>query len=213
MNSPAARLLAVALLGLLPSVARAELRPGLDVGPSVVWTAYDEKLPIWRTGDRIDVSGGITAELDLGTRFGLVSGIRYAGLGTHIDLETTDGSGDLDLHQRYLVVPLWLRFDAPSLGGVFLQAGPEVGYLLSASMEVEEPLPGGQVSERKETVTGELKRSNLSLSGGIGMRRSLGTRSLEFVVRYSRGMVDVAEDEEWFSNWKTRELNLALGLR
>jgi hypothetical protein len=202
----------VLLLALLPATARAEFRPGIDFGPSIVWTAYDEKLPEWTTGDRIDFSGGITGEVDLGTRFGLLSGLRYSGLGNHIEVETLSGPGEAEIFQRYLVVPLWLRYDA-GLGGLFLQAGPEVGYLLSARATSEQPLPGGGVVETDDSVTDVMKRSNVSLSGGIGVRRSLGERSLEFVLRYSRGLTDVAEDEEWFSNWKTRELHLGFGLR
>src|SRR5688500_4362848 len=200
-------------LYLLPAAAHAEFRPGFDFGRSIVSTAYDEKLPEWTTGDRIDFSGGVTGEVDLGARFGLVTGLRYSGLGNHIDVETSSGTGEAEIHQRYLVVPLWLRFDPPELGGFFLQAGPEAGYLLSARATSEVPLPGGGVQETDDTVTDDLKRSNFSLSGGIGVRRSLGERSLEFVLRYSRGLTDVAEDEEWFSNWKTRELHLGFGLR
>jgi hypothetical protein len=200
-------------LALGPATARGEVRPGIDFGPSVVWTAYDEKLPVWTTGDRIDFSGGVTGEVGLGPRFGLVSGLRYSGLGNHIDVEFPEGTGEAEIHQRYLVVPVWLRYDFPSLGGLFLQAGPEVGYLLSARVTSEAPMPGGAVLETDDSVTDDMKRSNVSLSGGVGVRRSLGERSLEFVLRYSRGMTDVAEDEEWFSNWKTREIHVGLGLR
>lgn len=212
MRSPARLTVFVLLLVVPPATARAEFRPGIDFGPSVVWTAYDEKLPEWTTGDRIDFSGGITGEADLGTRFGLVSGLRYSGLGNHIDVATLDGPGEAEIHQRYLVVPLWLRYDA-GMGGLFLQAGPEVGYLLSARATSEQPLPGGGAIETDDSVTDVMKRSNVSLSGGVGVRRSLGERSLEFVLRYSRGLTDVAEDAEWFSNWKTRELHVGLGLR
>lgn len=203
----------VGLLGvvvaLAPSPVQADVRFGADVGPSIVWTAYDEKLPEWETGNRIDVSGGVTALIGVADRFGIVTGLRYSGLGTHIDVTTIEGDGQVETHQHYLVVPAWLRYDTPGENGIFLQAGAEVGYLLSASISTELPFQ----PELDEEVTGDLERTNVSLGGGFGVRQPLGDRSLEFTLRYSRGLTGVAKEERWFSDWKTRELHLSLGVR
>lgn len=198
---------------LLAPAARAEVRFGIDAGPSIVWTGYDEKLPSWDTGNRIDVSGGVTAKIGIDESFSVVTGLRYSGLGTHIDVTSIEGDveGDVDLHQHYLVVPAWFRYDLARERGLFLQIGVEGGYLLSGSESTEIP----PFEETSESITDQLERTNFSLAGGIGVRQPFadGERELEFTLRYARGLTGVAKEEDWFSDWKTREIHLSLGVR
>ena len=209
----------LAALGVLlpfvaPARARADVQFGVDVGPSIVWTAYDEKLPAWDTGNRIDVSGGVTAKIGIDEFFSVVTGVRYSGLGTHVDVQTIEGDGTVDIHQSYLVVPAWFRYDFAGERALFLQIGVEGGYLLSGSSKTEEPL-GGEVFTSDESITEDLERTNISLAGGVGVRQPIadGDRTLEFTLRYARGLTGVAKEEQWFSDWKTREIHLSLGIR
>ena len=94
------------------------------VGQNVVGAAYK-----W------GFHGGILLNFKLNDRFSLQPEVLYSQKGTREDNSSTR------INLNYVDLPVMLRV-APGIGGLFLEAGPQVGYLAGsdASIDTRKPL-------------------------------------------------------------------------
>jgi outer membrane protein with beta-barrel domain len=204
--------LAIGLAIASPALAR--VRPGVDAGASISTFNYDETPWIWdRQGWRSSFTGGGVAEIALGERFAVTTGLRYVQHGNtfeyHIGTQRMMG----EFRLNYLSVPALLELHSRARRGLFVALGPEIAFLLSASVINDEPTSGGGVRTNYQDIFGLLEGSNVSIDAGVGFEFPLENHSGLVQLRYSHGLSGVAEQYHWISDWYTRGIECVAGLR
>jgi hypothetical protein len=217
-------LLVLLVLGAATGTAGSvELRPGLEVGGSLVWLDYDREIEVWDPGSRLDFHMAATLMFEFGSRGSVIAGLRYSGLGNEVDYDesTIPGqdpalatSGTFSVHQRYLGIPIAARWDLYSEGGPFLFGGFETAYLLGADLDwSERATPASPVEEGSEDIGDALSDFNVNVFIGGGLALAVADHEVELSVRYAYGLTDPADSEDWFSGWATQELAIGVGFR
>jgi len=76
--------------------------------------------------------------------------------------------------------------------GFSIEAGPQVGFLMSANAEYEAS-GGGESESDDEDVKDDFKGIDFGFGIGVGYKMDSG---LNFAARYSLGLSNIAEDDE-----------------
>lgn len=218
MRDPVRRFLLIALIGLTTSPASAAIRPGIEVGVNFSTLRYDLEgsplLDAWEQGWRSSFTAGATLEIPFGTRFSLLTGIRYVQQGNQVKFDVTDPSpqvGEFEIISDYLSFPAlltWRPFDSRRF---FISLGPEIGLLRSARSEIETSVP--PTPRQEQDIEDMLEGTNLWLDAMAGYEfpalGHVGVLSL----RYTHGLTGAAQEDEWISDWKTQGIELLAGMR
>ena len=210
--------LAAIVVGL-PSTAQAGVRPGVEVGLNLSSLSYVDDssflFSFWDRRWRTSLSGGTSLQLPLRGRFNLVMGMRYVQQGNRVRYDTGPGAfrqvGEFRVVQNYLSFPVLVSWRPLPSKRVFLSLGPEVAFLLSGRLIVEESIPGDRTEYRD--IEDDLEPVNLSLDAGVGFEFPVEHHVAIVGLRYSHGLTGVADEDDWISNWKTRGVEGLLGMR
>ena len=239
------------------SFALPSIRYGFEVGanysnivrkvnytyPWVTYSNWDWSL--WRP----QVSAGFFMELPVSRYLAMKPALRFVRYGTRIEgLETseyfyengqlqsrTNSTGNFILFLDYLSLPVHLKIQPPSVSGIYMIAGLDLGYLLSAHQIISavttsewNPPPGVIEFASYQTVnvdgvdleiTNQLDRFNLSAGAGLGYQVPLGKHSAQIELRYTQGLTKINNKNNAYMDpdnpqqyWKTRGLELAVDL-
>ena len=134
--------------------------------------------------------GGLTANLPLSENISIQPELLYNLKGTQFD----DTSVRLDLH--YVDLPIFLKYRT---GGFYVEAGPQVGYLLSAKL-------GGEDKESIET--DQLQRFQFGYAAGLGYYL---TEGLSLGLRFNGGINSIGKDDDLFDGVRNRSFNFVVG--
>jgi len=198
------------------------VRPGIQLGINYVSLNYEDPMDVWEPGWRVGYSAGGFIEIPLATNFSLQPGLRYVQLGNKVDVdigsEQQEGRlcGEFKIIQNYLSVPILFKVNLHRSPTLFLLAGPEMGFLMSARSKESETIEFESPSFREERSTDEdisenLESSNISLNAGLGIEFEVAAHSLHIQLQYSHGLTETAKEESWITNWKTREIRTSIG--
>jgi len=234
------------LAGFVPAMAGTGVRFGAEGGinhamATCVWAEnpfdlHPKLAPAW--------SAGATLDVPLGRRLSLATGARYIEYGDRWDLTFGDAyqpDPDVPAMQttfkhhlvwRYVAVPALLRFRPIASRGLFVEAGPEVGYLIMAAtrstitgLGAFVPFAGGVEASRRRArpaaaifervgtydATHAFQRWNLSMAGGAGYEFPLRGHTGLVELRYTHGLTDIAKSSDLVR--RTRGLELLAGWR
>jgi hypothetical protein len=124
--------------------------------------------------------GGMLYRIPLGSVFSLQPELLYSGEG--VKLKSDDVTGNFNFN--YLNVPLMLQVNA---GGLYIETGPQVGFLLSAK---------GKITESGQTIDMDLKdeMNKVAFSWGAGLGYWFGNVGLGG--RYNIGLSRLPKDAE-----------------
>jgi hypothetical protein len=210
----------IVCLSLAPSVGSAHVGIGGQAGVNVSTCRYDDELPPWSPGWRASFTGGSELEVLFNKRLSLMTGPRYVRQTNRVKYDTGPGSfrqvGEFRAVQDYLSLPVLLAVRPFPSRRLFISVGPEVSLLLSGRFIVEETLLIGSSREErqsKEDIKDKLKSTNVTLDAGLGIEFPLGKHLAVTGVRYTHGIVGVAEKSAWFSDWKTQGIESLVGIR
>ena len=150
---------------------------------------------------------GVTAEIEMSDTFSIQPELLYSGQGfTGSEMDNSTGVDvNIDLKGRvnYLNLPIMAKYYVSE--NFSLEAGPQIGFLLSAESETE--VSGGGISETEEVdFKDDLKSTDFALNLGAGYKLDSG---LNFGLRYSMGLTDVPD--EGSSDFKHSVLQLSVG--
>ena len=184
------------------------LQIGILVGGGHSSLSYSDPLDGWSESGKLAVDAMVFTIIPLGPGFEVQTGLRYSRIGNDVDFEVVNPpvSGNFGITQHYLSVPARLRYpfrDTP----VYVMAGPEADYLLSAAISQH-----AQGTSQSSSITQSLRRLNLVVTGGVGYVILAGERRLYIEGLYGHGFTNVADSDQWTSNWTTREITLNVGL-
>jgi len=168
----------------LPPETRAQSSPqfGIALGLNVATVDAAGDL-----SPRQMISGGAVMRLGLIGPLGLESQLLLSQKGTTVE----GGGGSIRYGAGYLNLPVLLRVEGPSLGGVDLYG---VGGGFGAVKLFEQQRGGGDFSFPLNADVSFFRRVDAGPTAGIGGTLPLGgDRRLNLGIRYEHGLVDVAE--------------------
>lgn len=182
---------------------------------------------------RIGVMGGVNLakfsvedpdDADLSNRVGLLAGLSYArprpgSFGFEMDLlfsakgaKSVDGSDELTFKLNYLEVPVLLRYDFATTGGVrpHLAAGPSLALRTGCSAEGSSGGVSASVDcdALEEELDVKFKSVDVGATVGGGLDFAVGRNTFTVGARYTLGLVSIVEDE----TSKNRALSLFAGI-
>lgn len=211
----------------LPHITTAQsVNFGVEAGPTLISINYEDSHEIWSTTFRPSYGGMLSAQIRLRSSVSVRSGLRYALLGGRINYEadfvteergshgelistrTEQLLGQFDIRQSYVSIPLHLVVH-PRMLPFEVLVGPEIGYLTSANLKNDREKP--QTFHEEKDILNDMDRVNLSGTIGVAKGAHLGGAALRLLLFYSYGFTGVADDD-WLSDWHTREIGLTLGL-
>ncbi|MCO6162619.1 porin family protein [Flavobacterium sp. NRK F7] len=144
------------------------------------------------TAMKVGFQVGGFAEISVTEKFAIQPELLYSTQGTKYD-----GTGDPSLHLDYLNIPVMAKFFVTE--GLSLEAGPQVGFLLSAKLKTD----AGD-ADFKEYVNS----TDFGLNFGVGYDV---TDNISLGVRYGFGVSDV--NKEGNNSIKNSNFSFALGYK
>lgn len=149
--------------------------------------------------DEVDVrtrtafTGGLVAQIDGPGPLSLQPELLFAQKGGAVST-TAEGNGEVRYGANYVDLPVAVRVDGPRIQMTrpYLLAGGFGGLKIFE----RQTAGGGEIRFPIETETSFFRRFNAGALIGLGARLSLGEGRLDVEVRYSRGLVDVAQNLE-----------------
>jgi len=152
-------------------------------------------------------------ELSLRRPLSLVTGLRYVQYGNRVKFNVPASPpliGEFRIAQHYLAVPVLLAFRPIPSRRYFLAAGPEGALLLNGKIFTD--YSSGAAS-RSTSITQQLKRADLSLDTEAGLEFPAGNHFGIVILRYTHGLLDVQNKDDWAVAWKTRGVEGLVGIR
>ena len=212
----------VLLMAMGPTTGHAAVRPGVEVGVNVSSLSYDDDsyslFDYWDRGWLTSFTGGASLEIPFQERLSLVTGLRYVRQGNRVKYDTTPSGtaliGEFRVIQDYISVPVLLAVRPFPTRRLVLSLGPEVAYLLSAQLmdDVTTSFIPAPVNEFRD-IRDELETANLTLDAGAAYEFPMENHVGVVGVRYTHGLIGVANEDYWISNWKTRGIETLIGMR
>lgn len=141
--------------------------------------------------DRVSAHGGIFLHNTLNNHWCIQPELLYSAQGE----KSIDENGvKNDLNLNYLQLPVMIQYYATKR--IYLEAGPQIGYLLQANRE-------GPV-EDKASVKDNYKKVDVGINAGIGV---WATKNIGFYGRYNLGLMDVSK----LTDVERKNRNIELG--
>ena len=131
------------------------------------------------TGSVIGFHAGANYMSKVGNSLYIVPGVLLSQKGASFDFDFGLGSTEAKLSSMYLDIPIMLHYQSNAEKGFFIQGGPNLGFLLSASSEGEDVKEG---------------YNSLELALGVGAGYDLGQFKLG--LRMNIGLSNIAADTE-----------------
>jgi hypothetical protein len=217
--------LSAAITGIIAGTALAQpqLRPGVEVGYGYSLLEFDYEPEPWTFEGRFVFSGGAFVEVMLYEKFRLVPGIRYVRYGNLIDVNTGPDPvsqliGEIEFTQNYLAFPILAKFKPVKRAGFFIVAGPEIGFLVSASRkslirEIVNQTQSVVAIDEDADIKDHMKSINVSGIIGAGQQRLFRGHVVTAQIRLNYGATSTTKkDDELFFTWDTRLIEFLLGV-
>jgi len=158
---------------------------GIKAGLSLANAQYEYTESSISTSNLIGVQVGLIGEMPISNEIYLNSGILFSQKGTKLSILGVE----VDFPINYLEIPLNLayKYDLGS-AKIFAQAGPSLGYGLSAKMK------GGGDEETIDfgTETDQMKR----LDFGVNFAAGLEIKVVQFGINYGLGLTNLSNDPD-----------------
>ncbi len=143
-------------------------------------------------GSRTNFNAGIFASIPFCSHFSLQPELVYSGQG----IRATD-SIPQNIYNNYLNVPVLVKYQHPI--GVFVESGPQVGFLLSGQLETNSMSFDSKNSTRS---------SDFSWVFGLGYKIPVVNLGVDF--RYNLGLTNIAETDYYAGTAKNAVFQLDL---
>ena len=154
---------------------------GLKGGVNVSNMAIEE------AGNKLGLQGGVFAEF-IFNNFAIQPELLFSMQGAKFSEVENGISNNAFLKNNYVNIPLMAKYYI--FDGFCIEAGPQLGLLLSAKVKVK-------VSGRSKPETGNYKSmlNNFDFSFNLGASYLIPNTPLGFYVRYSLGITDIIKDK------------------
>jgi hypothetical protein len=151
-----------------------------------------------KTNNKTSFHAGVFVNVPLGSRFAIQPEVMFNGMGSKVRYSNSPlpGSTNTEWDFRYISVPIMLQ--AKLSTGFFVEAGPQVSFLLNASQEL------GDVDLKED-----LKKTDFGAGFGLGYLSRIG---LGINARYNLGFSNIYEDDSAGDEGKLKNRVINIGL-
>ncbi len=180
-------LVAIAAMFSLSSINAQDIKFGAKAGVNFASISGDETDGF---NSRTSLNVGAVVEISISEKFSFQPELLYTGKGASLKDSFDEISIESTIKLDYLSLPLMAKYYVTE--GLSLEAGPEVGFLLSAKAKAEGGGESGEI-DIKDTFKG----IDFGLNFGLGYKLDSG---LNFGARYNLGLANIIEESGDFSN-------------
>lgn len=176
----------IAIMALGTAAQAQEIGFGVKAGVNFATFGGDIEDRESRTGAHV----GLLAEFKLTENFAIQPELVFSMQGS--DRQYSDAASTYELEQRlnYLNIPIAAKYFVTE--GFSIEAGPQIGFLLSAKEEGTVSGPVGSESFSSDNKDG-YKSIDFSVFGGVGYELPMG---VFFQARYAAGITSILEDSD-----------------
>nr|WP_321453546.1 porin family protein [uncultured Carboxylicivirga sp.] len=193
------KLLFIAAIMAISMSSFAQVKYGVKAGVNFANGTGDD----FENGDmRTSLQAGAFARFSLSETFAFQPELLYSGQGSKYSESETGYSYDQTLKLNYLNIPLMFKYYASN--GFNIQAGPQLGFLMSAKMKEEETADGTTISV-EEDIKDQVKGFDFGLDFGLGYDLESG---LGFDLRYGLGLTNIVDNDD--ADGKNSVISLAV---
>jgi hypothetical protein len=144
---------------------------------------------------------GAVVDIPFADGFSVQPGLVYSAQGAEYEDSEEDGiSYDGKFKLDYLNVPLIVKYEVAD--GFTLEAGPQIGFNISAKDEYESPEDSGE-----EDIE-DFKSIDFAASVGLGYTMASG---LNIGARYNIGLTELDDSDVEPENWKNGVVQISIG--
>jgi hypothetical protein len=169
------------------AAAQEDIKFGVKAGVNIAKFGGDIEDLDSRTG----FHAGAVAEFKLSETFSIQPELMYSQMGAKYEYIDYDGISEAKIESTakydYLSLPILAKYYV--IEGLSIEAGPQVGFLLSAKQE--DKASGNRTFERTLDVKDGTKSIDFGLAGGLAYDLPIG---LFFQARYYAGIANIAEE-------------------
>ncbi|CAM1354821.1 porin family protein [Tenacibaculum insulae] len=176
-------LLSIAMVAVGFTVNAQEVTFGAKAGLNIANVSGDN---VENNDARTSFHVGGVAEIEISDKFSIQPELLYSEQGFKVESEQMGFNVEETLKLSYLNIPVIAKYYVAE--GFSLEAGPQIGFLMSAKAKVE---AAGQSAE--EDVKDDLKSIDFGLNFGAGYKLDNG---LNFSARYNLGLSNISEDDD-----------------
>ncbi|KFF12058.1 PorT family protein [Chryseobacterium soli] len=143
---------------------------------------------------KIGFNAGVFANIPLASSFSVQPEVIYNDLGSKVTREFSAAGNtykaDYSRNLGYIAVPVMFQYNA--LPNLYLEAGPEFGFLVSAKDKFKSSTNGNTNSSQTASLNkDDFNTFNLGIGIGAGY---YFTQNLGLTVRYTAGVTDIYKD-------------------
>lgn len=163
---------------------------GVKGGLNVSSMSKDEALDDQKS--KIGFNAGAFVNIPVATNFSVQPELLYSNYGSKSDWRNplNDDRISSAAHLDYLAVPVMLQYNL--IPNLYVEAGPEFGFLLSAKNKLKNETTGDTITE-----SGDYKDNLNSFNVGLGLGAGYYfTPNFGITARYIAGLTDIAKDRQ-----------------
>lgn len=195
---------AIALFGFLSANAQ-EVKFGVKAGVNLATIGGDVEDADGRTSFHV---GGV-AEIMISNKFSVQPELLYSAQGLQSEYTETFFGSDVKFEEKlkldYINLPIMAKYYVAE--GLSIEAGPQVGFLISAESEIEASSEGDSENQTQDVKDGF---KSIDFAAGIGLGYKLDS-GLNFSARYTLGLANIAEDAGDDFSIQNNVLQVSLG--
>ena len=186
------------------ALSEIEVGAGLNYG----YLCYDDPMELWDPGWAMGFTGGVFFEMPLAERVSFVPGLRFSSMKNNVELSGVY-EGEFNVNHKYISIPILMRVELGE-NMFFLDAGPEFSLFLST--EIQNDYKDLLDIENNETddISDDIESYNIGACIRVGFKAYRWDIPVAVTASYHHGFVGVADEDEWWSDWKTREFTLCV---
>lgn len=194
------------LQGSVNAVNLAEIEVG--AGPNYGYLDYDDPLEIWDAGWAMGFAGGISFEIPLANQLYILPGARFTYLKNNVQIKDPDIYGEYEVKHKMISVPVLFRYELKR-NMLFIDMGPELSLFMSSELNADYTELG---TPRKKTddISDSVDNYDIGACVKIGFKACRWNIPIAVTAAYHHGFTGVAVDDEWLSDWKTREISISV---
>jgi hypothetical protein len=208
-HKPVAILAMIVLVSLVGSGNAGGLQEvEVGIGPNYGYLDYDKPMEFWDAGWALGFTGGVCFDISLSNRLSFAPSLRFSSLTNTVGLNDPAIKGRFHVNHRFISLPILLRYELNE-NMFFIDLGPEFSWFLSSEMQSDYVELGNPNNETID-ISDKVESYNIGACIRIGVKAYQWNIPIAVTASYHHGFRGVAVEDEWWSDWKTREITLSV---
>ncbi len=169
-----------------PAKSSSPIKFGLKAGMNV--SSMTKESDLDDQGSKIGFNAGAFANIPIASSFSIQPEVLYSQYGDKFDEVINGTKVSWARHHDYITVPVMAQYNL--LPNLYVEAGPEFGFLVSAKAKIKNETQNETISE-SSNYKDDINGFNFGIGLGAGY---YFTDNIGLTARYVAGLTDVAKD-------------------